>query len=79
MVVNLRSPTEGITKSCLYNFDSLKPEFYIIKLGFTGVNIIFLISAQKHWLWLLITRNLCFKQKYEKYKRFYLKSISFWR
>ena len=31
-----------------YNFDPLKPHFYIVKLGFTGVYIIFLISAQKH-------------------------------
>ena len=30
----------------VYNFDSLKPHFYIVKLGFKGVNIIFLISAQ---------------------------------
>ena len=36
-----------ITKTCLYNFDPLKPHFYIVKLGFTGVYIIFLISAQK--------------------------------
>ena len=36
-----------ITKTCLYNFDPLKPHFYIAKLGFTGVYIIFLISAQK--------------------------------
>ena len=35
-----------ITKTYLYNFDSLKPHFYIVKLGFTGVYIIFLISAQ---------------------------------
>ena len=33
-------------KTCLYNFDPLKPHFYIVKLGFTGVYIIFLISAQ---------------------------------
>ena len=32
-----------ITKTCLYNFDPLKPNFYIGKLGFTGVYIIFLI------------------------------------
>ena len=32
-----------ITKTCLYNFDPLKPHFYIVKLGFTGVYIIFLI------------------------------------
>ena len=36
----------AITKTYLYNFDPLKPHFYIVKLGFTGVYIIFLISAQ---------------------------------
>ena len=35
-----------ITKTYLYNFDPLKPHFYIVKLGFTGVYIIFLIYAQ---------------------------------
>ena len=35
-----------ITKTYLYNFDPLKPHFYIVKLGFTGVYIIFLISDQ---------------------------------
>ena len=35
-----------ITKTYLYNFDPLKPHLYIVKLGFTGVFIIFLISAQ---------------------------------
>ena len=35
-----------IMKTCLYNFDPHKPHFYIVKLGFTGVYIIFLISAQ---------------------------------
>ena len=34
-----------ITKAYLYNSDPLKPHFYIVKLGFTGVYIIFLISA----------------------------------
>ena len=37
---------ESITKTCLYNFDPLKPHFYIVKLGLTGVYINFLISAQ---------------------------------
>ena len=41
----------SITKTYLYNFDPLKPHFYIVKLGFTGVYIIFLISGQKHRLW----------------------------
>ena len=42
-----------ITKICLYNFDPHKPHIHMIKLGFTGVYIIFLISAQKHRLWVL--------------------------
>ena len=36
-----------IIKTCLYNFVPLKPHFYTVKLGFTGVYIIFLIFAQK--------------------------------
>ena len=39
--------TKNITKTYLYNSDPLKPHFYIVKLRFTGVYIIFLISAQK--------------------------------
>ena len=35
-----------ITKICLYNFDPLKPHCYIVKLGFAGVYIIFVISAK---------------------------------
>ena len=61
-----------ITKTYLYYFDPLKPHFYIVKLGFTGVYIFFLISAQKHRMWVLVrtasavltsTHNLCFEQK----------------
>ena len=37
-----------ITKTRLYSFDPLKPHFYTVKLGFTGVYIDFFISAQKH-------------------------------
>ena len=47
--INLQKRTVGlcrITKTCLYNFDPLKPHFYIVKLGFKGVYIVFLISAQ---------------------------------
>ena len=46
-----RSWSDRITKTCLYNFDPLKSHFYIVKLGFTRVYIIFLISAQQHRLW----------------------------
>ena len=35
-----------ITKTCLYNFDPLKSHFYVEKLGFTRVYIIFLIFAK---------------------------------
>ena len=43
-----------ITKTCFYTFDPLKPHFYIVKLGFTGVYIIFLISTQKQRLRVLV-------------------------
>ena len=41
---NLRAFT--IMKTHLYSFDSLKPNFHTVKLGFIGVYIILLISAQ---------------------------------
>ena len=46
--------TLTITKTCLYNFEPLKPYFYIVKLGFTGVYIIFLIFARKPRLWVFV-------------------------
>ena len=46
---SISSDYSQITKTRLYNFDPLKPHFYIVKLGFTG-----LISAQKHRLWVLV-------------------------
>ena len=77
-----------ITKTCLYNIDPLKSHFCIVKLGFTGVYIIFLISAQKTDCGYSLEPprrggsneylNLCFDQKYEKYPNFYLKIFSFW-
>ena len=51
---HLRTKFVFITKTRLYNFDPFKPHMYIAKLGFTGVYIIFLISAQKHRLWVLV-------------------------
>ena len=50
----------------------------MVKLGFTGVYIIFLISAQKHRLWVLVrggSNNLCFEQK--NIRMFYLKIFFF--
>ena len=74
-----------ITKTCLYNVDPLKPQFYIVKLGFTGVYIVFLISAQKHRLWVLVrteavltsTHNLRFEQKYKKCQSFLPENFRF--
>ena len=67
-------------KTNLYNFDPLKPQFYIVKLGFTVVYFIFLISAQQHSLGeavLTSTHNQRFEQKYEEYQNFYLKIFIF--
>ena len=76
-----------ITITCLYNFDPHKPHFYIVKLGFTGVYIIFHISAQNidcgyslelpPWAVLTSTHNLCFEQKYEKYRSFLSEKFQF--
>ena len=51
----LRSLT---TKTHLYTSDPLKPQFYTVKLGFTGVYIIFLIYDQKHRLRELVRADL---------------------
>ena len=54
LILKVTAVEKLITKTYLYYFDPLKPHFYIVKLGFTGVYIIFLISAQKHRLWVLV-------------------------
>ena len=46
VLIDANKNNATITKTRLYNFDPLKPHFYIVKLGFTGVYITFLISAQ---------------------------------
>ena len=67
----------AITKTRLYKFDPLEPHFYIVKLGFTGVYIIFLISAYISEAVLTSTHNLCFEQKYEKYQSFLPENFPF--
>ena len=32
-----------ITKTCIYNFDPLKPNLYVVKLGFTEVYILLIL------------------------------------
>ena len=76
-----------IMKTYLYNFDPLKPHFYIVKLGFTGVHNIFLISAQKHRLWNSLEPprrggsneypQSMFWVEIWKYQNLYLKKFSF--
>ena len=70
-----------ITKTCLYNFDPLKPYFYIVKLGFTGVYIIVVISAQKHRLWVLVRSASIYvlSRKIWKISEFFIRKIAiFW-
>ena len=77
----------SITKTCLYNFDPLKPHFYIVKLGFTGVYTIFLIHAQNIDCGYSLepprrggsneyTQSI-FEQKQENIRNFYLKMFLF--
>ena len=68
---------KDITKTYLYNFDPLKPHFYIVKLGFTGVYIIFLIFAQKHRLWVLV--RTASAENMKNIRIFYLIFFIFWR
>ena len=60
----------------LYNFDPIKPHFYIIKLGFTGVYIIFLIYAQKRGGSNEYQQSMLWAEN-EKYQNFSLKTFSF--
>ena len=76
-----------ITKTYLYNIDPLKPHFYIVKLGFTGVYIIFLFLLKNidcgyslepsHRGGSNEYHNLCFEQKYEKYQSFLSENFQF--
>ena len=61
---------------------------YMVKVGFTGVYIIFLISAQKHRLWVLVRIGspmrfkrvitiYVFEQKYENYQNFSSENFHF--
>ena len=66
-------------KTYLYNFDPHKPHFYIVKLGFIWVYIIFLISAQNIGCGYSLEPprrggsneypQSMFEQKYEKYQK----------
>ena len=74
--------SKSITKTYRYNFEPLKPHFYTVKLGFTGVYIIFssFFLHKNLDCWYSLEppwqggsnehHNLGFEQKYEKYQSF---------
>ena len=76
-----------LTKTCLYNLDPLKPVIYIVKLGFTGVYIIFLILLENIDCGYSLEpprrggrneyHNLCSELKYEKYQSFLSENFQF--
>ena len=79
----------SITKTCLYNFDPLKPHFYTVELGFTGVYIIFLILFKNIDCGYSLEpprrggsneypQALFLSRNMKKYQIFYLKTFSFW-
>ena len=51
----LSPPNRGLIMiTCPFDLYPLAPHFYIAKLGFTGVFIIFLFLLLKHRLWVLV-------------------------
>ena len=65
-----------ITKTFLYNIDSFKPHFYVVKRGLTGVYIIFLISTQKYKLWVLVRTTIYVLSKNMKNIRIFIWQLS---
>ena len=87
--LGFRTETPFIMKTCLYNFDPLKPHFHIVKLGFTGVYTIFLISVHKHSLWYSLEpphrggsneypQSVILAEIMKNIRIFYLKIFMFW-
>ena len=79
----------NITKTRLYDFDPLKPHFYIVKLGFTGVYIIFLILLKNidcgysleppHWGGANeYPQSMLLSRNMKNVRIFYLKIFIFW-
>ena len=70
-------PSFSITKTYLYNFDPLTPHFYIVKLGFTGAYIIFLILLENIDCGYSLELGLRFDQIYEKFQSFLSENFEF--
>ena len=54
----------AIRKTCPSNVYSCKPHFYIEKLGFAGVYLIFLFLIQNIHCGYSLVHNVCFEQNY---------------
>ena len=76
--------SRSITKIRLYNFEPLKPHFYIVKLGFIGVYIIlvlFLLKSidcgcsleppRRRVPNLVLSRNIYIKKKQQNFHHFF--------
>ena len=87
MFICLFTEHPAITKTYLYNFDPLKPHFYIVKLGFAGIYIISLIFAKNVDYGYSLEpprrggsneyHNLYFEQKHEKYQNYLSEHFQF--
>ena len=66
------SPSSPAQRSSDHVTDPLKPHFYIVKLGvYRGIHYFHSEAV------LTSTHNLCFEQKYEKYKKFLSENFHF--
>ena len=79
-----------ITKTYLYNFDHLKPHFYIVKLGWQGYTLFFLFLFKNIECGYSLepprrggsneyTQSIFWAEIWKISDFFYLKSFSFWR
>ena len=60
---------KNIRKTYLYNNDPIKPQLYIVKLGFTGYTLFFLFQLKNIECGYLQNRLTCFEKKYDKKKK----------
>ena len=76
-----------IRKTCLYNFDPIKPHFYIVNWGLQGYTLFFLFLLKNIDCGYSLEpprrggsneyHNICFEQKYEKYQTFLSENFQF--
>ena len=69
----------NITKTFLCNTDPIKPHFYIVKLGFTGVYIFFSYFCSKTRRFKRAPTIYVLSRNVKNIRGFYLKICSFWK